>query len=220
MALVKCVYMYRKNNHVQEVMACMAYISFVMNPSALTSPPPPPPLSTQKLMCYVYVEVQTWRLPPPSARTSRRLGGSAVVAAADLLPFSFLESAAGWAQCSAGSWPEWWLQWCSGLPAQCTQCGPSAASPSAPGGSTYRRTPVTCPCSPDPRMRMLDIGSPVLKPSEAAQSQPSLLPARAIHCCQFSSSRIFTRFPITAQANILSHGPTESAVLALGSRIQ
>ena len=79
-------------NHVQEVMACMAYISFVMNTSALTSPPPP--LSTQKLMCYVYVEVQTWRLPP-SARTSRRHGGSAVVAAADLLPFSFLESAAG-----------------------------------------------------------------------------------------------------------------------------
>ena len=31
------------NNHLQEVMACMAYISFVMNTSALTAPPPPRP---------------------------------------------------------------------------------------------------------------------------------------------------------------------------------
>lgn len=104
-------------------------------------PAPAPPLSTQKLMCYVYVEVQTWRLPPPSARTSRRHGGTAVVAAADLLPFSFLEWL-GWAQCSAGSWPEWWLQW---SPAQRTQCGPSPASPSAAGGPAYRRTPAPAP---------------------------------------------------------------------------
>ena len=58
-------------------MACMAYISFVMNTSALTSPPPP--LSTQKLMCYVYVEVQTWRLPPSlgsHVTAARRLGRS------------------------------------------------------------------------------------------------------------------------------------------------
>ena len=115
------------------------------------NPAPLPPLSTQKLMCYVYVEVQTWRLSPSlgsHVTAARRLGGSAVVAAADLLPFSFLESAAGWAQCSAGSWPEWWLQWCSGLPAQCTQCGPSAASPSPAGGSTYRRTPAPAPAIP------------------------------------------------------------------------
>ena len=158
---------------------------------------------------------------PPSARTSRRLGGSAVVAAADLLPFSFLESAAGWAQCSAGSWPEWWLQWCSQWsPRPVYTVWPLSSLSFSTRWVNIQTDTCPCPCSPDPRLMLLDIGSPVLKPSEAAQSQPSLLPARAIHCCQFSSSRIFTRFPITAQANILSHGPTESAVLALGSRIQ
>ena len=38
------------------------------------APAPAPPLSTQKLMCYVYVEVQTWRLPLP--RLARH-GGTA-----------------------------------------------------------------------------------------------------------------------------------------------
>ena len=40
---------------------------------------PAPPLSTQKLMCYVYVEVQTWRLSPSlgsHVTAARRLGRS------------------------------------------------------------------------------------------------------------------------------------------------
>ena len=46
---------------------------------ALTAPAPAPPLSTQKLMCYVYVEVQTWRLSPSlgsHVTAARRLGRS------------------------------------------------------------------------------------------------------------------------------------------------